>query len=61
MLSPILGVDTDSHDVLIFKSIEDAASYMEPEDAGIWEAYTSDGRVVRVSVEGCTQGLFANR
>lgn len=61
MLYPILGVETDSKDVDIFESIEHAESYMEPEDADEWEVYTAEGLIVRVTVEGRTQGLFANR
>jgi hypothetical protein len=50
MKGPFIAIETDSNDVLIFDSLWEAQSKIEPYDVDEWEVYDVDGRVICISL-----------
>ena len=43
MRQPIVVFDTDTKEIMIFRSLAEAQSYIEPYDINVYEIYDSDG------------------
>ena len=56
---PVVVVDIEAGDALVFRSAEEATGYMEPLDveAGVYRVYDAEGRLITVRTEGRTVWL----
>ena len=54
MKTPLIIVDVEAGDAMVFLSLDEAAGYMEPQDvdAGVYRAYDADGRLMNACTDG---------
>ena len=60
MKEPILALEKETREILLFKSLLNAQGYIEPLDVDVYEVFDAEGTVILIHLEGEKPGLFGS-